>query len=46
MKLLNLINNINLNDLSTSTIKDPKIQELRTIKLLGCFKTKFNNEIL
>ena len=36
--------NINLNNLSTSTIKNPKLQESGTIKLLSCFKTKFNNE--
>ena len=30
--------NINLSDLSTATIKQPKIQELSTIKLISCFQ--------
>tara|TARA_B100001093_G_scaffold498104_1_gene545814 strand:+ start:444 stop:1556 length:1113 start_codon:yes stop_codon:yes gene_type:complete len=40
--------NINFDDLSTSTIKKPKLQELQTAKLLTCFKSsvdkKFCNE--
>ena len=40
--------NISFDDLSTSTIKKPKLQELRTVKLLNCFKSsvdkKFCNE--
>ena len=31
--------NINLSDLDTSTIKQPKLQETSTIKLLNCFVT-------
>ena len=30
--------NINLSDLSTATIKQPKIQELSTLKLISCFQ--------
>ena len=41
--------NVDLSDLTTTTIKEPKLQELSTIKLLNCFKTniikeKFCNE--
>ena len=32
--------NINLADLNTSTIKQPKLQETSTVKLLNCFFTK------
>tara|TARA_E500000178_G_scaffold70288_1_gene68125 strand:+ start:2837 stop:3958 length:1122 start_codon:yes stop_codon:yes gene_type:complete len=35
--------NINLNNLSASTIKQPKIQETSTLKLLSCFSSKFEN---
>ena len=35
--------NINLNSLSTSTIKQPKIQETSTLKLLSCFSSKLEN---
>ena len=40
---------VDLSDLTTTTIKEPKLQELSTIKLLNCFKTniikeKFCNE--
>ena len=40
---------INLSDLSTTTIKKPKIQETSTLKLLNCFlkkqkEIKFCNE--
>ena len=31
--------NINLDDLNTSTIKQPKLQETSTLKLLNCFIT-------
>ena len=33
---------INLSDLSTSTIKKPKLQETSTFKLLSCFSTNLN----
>ena len=37
---------INLGDLTTSTIKVPKLQEISTIKLLACLKKdKFKNEL-
>tara|TARA_B100000963_G_scaffold101349_1_gene87662 strand:- start:21521 stop:22642 length:1122 start_codon:yes stop_codon:yes gene_type:complete len=36
--------NINLNELSTSTIKKPKLQELTTFKLLNCFQKEFNSD--
>merc|ERR1711991_980829 len=36
--------NINLNDLTTSTIKDPKLQELTTVKLLNCFIKKSDDK--
>ena len=29
--------NINLDELNTSTIKQPKLQETSTLKLLNCF---------
>ena len=34
---------INLSDLSTSTVKKPKLQETATHKLFSCFLNKFNN---
>lgn len=38
--------NINLNDLTSTTIKLPKLQETSTFKLFNCFiKNKFNNKI-
>ena len=38
--------NIDLTDLTTSTIKQPKIQETRTLELLKCFsKSNFQYEI-
>jgi len=38
--------NIDLSDLSSSTIKQPKLQETSTIKLLNCFKySSFANKI-
>lgn len=36
--------NINLNDLATTTIKKPKIQETSTLKLLSCFFENFKNK--
>ena len=36
MKIYVLINNIDLKNLTTSTIKKPKIQETSTLKLIGC----------
>ena len=38
--------NINLSDLSTSTIKKPKIQETSTIKLLSCFFEKYKDDLI
>ena len=35
--------NIDLSNLSTTTIKSPKLQETGTIKLLGCFVNSGNN---
>jgi len=35
-----------LNNLSTTTIKKPKLQETSTLKLLNCFVDKFNNNDL
>ncbi len=35
--------NIDLSSLSTTTIKSPKLQETGTIKLLGCFVSRENN---
>ena len=38
--------NVNLDELNTSTIKQPKLQETSTIKLLNCFVTNtFLNRI-
>ena len=37
--------NINLADLNTSTIKQPKLQETSTVKLLNCFFTKYANRL-
>ena len=37
--------NIDLDNLSTTTIKKPKIQELSTLKLLACFKKDLPNDI-
>ena len=35
---------INLKDLTTSTIKKPKLQEISTFKLLSCFFTNLNED--
>ena len=35
---------INLKDLTTSTIKKPKLQEISTFKLLSCFLTNLNED--
>tara|TARA_A100001015_G_C14998948_1_gene717481 strand:+ start:771 stop:1901 length:1131 start_codon:yes stop_codon:yes gene_type:complete len=36
--------NISLGELSTSTIKKPKLQEISTLKLLNCFSAKFKEK--
>ena len=36
--------NIDLSNLSTTTIKNPKIQETSTLKLLGCLSKNVNNK--
>jgi lipopolysaccharide export LptBFGC system permease protein LptF len=37
--------NINLGDLSTAIIKQPKIQELSTLKLISCFQRQFDKKL-
>jgi lipopolysaccharide export system permease protein len=37
--------NLSLNNLTNTTIKQPKIQETSTIGLLNCYRSKFINEI-
>ena len=37
---------INLNKLSTTTIKKPKLQEISTLRLMDCFVDKFNKNDL